>query len=226
MFREDAHTVKVAITDTEPFKGWSFFAVFDGHAGSRVAQHSSENLLQYLLDTSQFKDVRLCPISSSSKVLICFKLVKELETSNGTITDHAKQLITAGMKAAHLLLDEHMANEKGISGGDDEKEKSGTTAVSAILAPDHVFFGNLGDSRALLGRLNQELFYTIDHKPYLEAERDRIVKAGGTVIVQRVNGSLAVSRALGDYEYKSVPGLSAVDQLVSPGTRAHSKSFC
>ena len=35
-------------------------------------------------------------------------------------------------------------------------------------------------------------------------------------MIQRVNGSLAVSRALGDYEYKSVPGLEATQQLVSP----------
>jgi hypothetical protein len=35
-------------------------------------------------------------------------------------------------------------------------------------------------------------------------------------MIQRVNGSLAVSRALGDYEYKSVPGLCATEQLVSP----------
>lgn len=50
----------------------------------------------------------------------------------------------------------------------------------------------------------------------MEKERDRIVKAGGSVMIQRVNGSLAVSRALGDYEYKSVPGLCATEQLVSP----------
>ena len=35
-------------------------------------------------------------------------------------------------------------------------------------------------------------------------------------MIQRVNGSLAVSRALGDYEYKCVPGLHATQQLVSP----------
>lgn len=35
-------------------------------------------------------------------------------------------------------------------------------------------------------------------------------------MIQRVNGSLAVSRALGDFEYKAVPGLEATKQLVSP----------
>jgi serine/threonine protein phosphatase PrpC len=54
---EDAHQIKVGLSDSDVFKSWSFFAVFDGHAGSRVALHSSENLLEYLLDTQEFKDV-------------------------------------------------------------------------------------------------------------------------------------------------------------------------
>jgi serine/threonine protein phosphatase PrpC len=54
---EDAHQVKVGLSDHDVFKQWSFFAVFDGHAGSRVATHSAENLLEYLLDTPEFKDV-------------------------------------------------------------------------------------------------------------------------------------------------------------------------
>lgn len=35
-------------------------------------------------------------------------------------------------------------------------------------------------------------------------------------MMQRVNGSLAVSRALGDYEYKNVEGRGPCEQLVSP----------
>ena len=35
-------------------------------------------------------------------------------------------------------------------------------------------------------------------------------------MIQRVNGSLAVSRALGDYDYKCVDGKGPTGQLVSP----------
>lgn len=35
-------------------------------------------------------------------------------------------------------------------------------------------------------------------------------------MIQRVNGSLAVSRALGDFEYKNVEGKGPCEQLVSP----------
>ena len=37
---------------------------------------------------------------------------------------------------------------------------------------------------------------TLDHKPSNPPERERIQNAGGNVMIQRVNGSLAVSRYL------------------------------
>ncbi|KAH7696189.1 Protein phosphatase 2C containing protein [Aphelenchoides avenae] len=191
---EDAHHVQIAIRNEPPFDNWSFFAVFDGHAGSKVAFHSAENLLLTLLDTPEFK-----------------KVVEELKASEGKMTENAKELIKEGMRTGFLKLDDTMKASHG-----DDRERSGTTAISAILTPDHIFFANLGDSRGLCSRKSNKTFSTEDHKPYLEKERERIVKAGGSVMIQRVNGSLAVSRALGDFEYKSVPGLCATEQLVSP----------
>lgn len=66
----------------------------------------------------------------------------------------------------------------------------------------------------MLSRNNAEVFCTKDHKPYLEKERDRIQKAGGFVLIQRVNGCLAVSRTFGDFDYKNVPNLPNNQQLV------------
>lgn len=51
-------------------------------------------------------------------------------------------LITGGIKTGFLKLDEHLSQEQGVDG--EEKDKSGTTAVCAILTPEYVFFGNLG----------------------------------------------------------------------------------
>ncbi|KAH0549696.1 Protein phosphatase 1B [Cotesia glomerata] len=93
---------------------------------------------------------------------------------------------------------------------------SGSTAVCAFISPKHIYIANCGDSRAVLCSAGNPVFSTRDHKPVLPAEKERIQAAGGSVILARVNGSLAVSRALGDYEYKNIEGRGPCEQLVSP----------
>lgn len=78
-----------------------------------------------------------------------------------------------------------MRNLPEMSSGED---KSGTTAVCAFISPKGLFIANCGDSRAVLCRNGNPAFSTQDHKPGLPSERDRIVKAGGSVMIQRVNG--------------------------------------
>ena len=51
---EDAHTAILSIPD---IPGWSFFSVFDGHAGSLVAEHSAKELLIAILTTPEFKRI-------------------------------------------------------------------------------------------------------------------------------------------------------------------------
>jgi len=94
-------------------------------------------------------------------------------------------------------------------------DRSGSTSVCVLISPTQFYFINCGDSRALLCQNGMVKFATADHKPCNPLERERIQKAGGSVMLQRVNGSLAVSRALGDYEYKSIEDRGPSEQLVS-----------
>ncbi len=60
--------------------------------------------------------------------------------------------------------------------------------------------GNIGDSRAVLIRKSGEcIALTEDHKPNATAEAERIRAAGGFVSSNRVDGQLAMSRAIGDW---------------------------
>lgn len=54
-----------------------------------------------------------------------------------------------------------------------------------------------------------------DHKPDNAGELSRIQRSGGFVEEGRVNGMLALSRALGDFEYKSNSQLNWKEQAVT-----------
>lgn len=73
----------------------------------------------------------------------------------------------------------------------------------------HLQVGNVGDSRVLVCKKGEPIAMTEDHKPNTASERQRIEDCGGRVENNRVDGSLAVSRAFGDRDYKQGSG----DQL-------------
>ena len=58
---------------------------------------------------------------------------------------------------------------------------------------------NVGDSRIIVGRNGgaECISMTEDHKPSLPHEKERIERCGGTVAMDRVDGMLAMSRAMG-----------------------------
>jgi integrin-linked kinase-associated serine/threonine phosphatase 2C len=85
--------------------------------------------------------------------------------------------------------------------------KNGTTAVVCITMPPHtLYIANVGDSEAVLGKRKdggyRPVCLTVKHKPTEKEEKDRIRNAGGHVVFGRLFGDLAVSRSLGDPDYK------------------------
>ena len=120
--------------------------------------------------------------------------------------------------------------------------------MCALITPTHVLCANVGDSRCVLSTEVQIISMSEDHKPSIVNEHDRITRAGGFVLCDRVNGEvraqrqrqrrcldgtcgcltysfpcpsllvvveqLAMSRALGDYQYKGNVGLGPEHQMV------------
>ncbi|KAF9428408.1 Protein phosphatase 2C 2 [Podila epigama] len=95
-------------------------------------------------------------------------------------------------------------------------DTSGCTAITGTITKDNVLYvANAGDSRAVLGTDGAAIALSNDHKPVNRGESRRIVAAGGFVESGRVNGSLALSRALGDFEFKMNATLGPEDQIVT-----------
>ncbi|XP_022650293.1 protein phosphatase 1A-like [Varroa jacobsoni] len=182
---EDAHT---ALCSVQGFPTWSFFGVYDGHAGAGVSARCSTNLLPAILEN--------------------IARIKDMNEDYGETGP-----LSNAIRSGFLQLDESMRTLPEVMAGQD---RSGSTAICCLVTKKHLYFANCGDSRAVLSRGGKVALCTHDHKPANPAERDRIQKAGGSVMIQRVNGSLAVSRALGDYEYKANSERGPCEQLVSP----------
>lgn len=96
------------------------------------------------------------------------------------------------------------------------KDPSGCTAVAALLTADNkIHLANAGDSRSVLSSKGVVKALSFDHKPTNDTERRRISGAGGYVECGRVNGNLALSRALGDFEFKKNYNLSPEAQIIT-----------
>ncbi|KAJ7983212.1 phosphatase 2C-like domain-containing protein [Mycena polygramma] len=92
---------------------------------------------------------------------------------------------------------------------------SGATAVAALVIKDKIYVANAGDSRCVLSVKGEVKPLSSDHKPSNELEMARISAAGGCIRQARVNGNLAVSRALGDFQYKKNTELSPEKQIMT-----------
>lgn len=120
-----------------------------------------------------------------------------------------------------------------------DREDGSTAAFTLVKFNEEtkeyeISVANIGDSRTNLSRLEDGTKFMIpcseDHKPTDPIEHNRIVRAGGTVSMNRVEGQLALSRAFGDRVFKvptaGDPALRKV--CAAPDIRfeiAHSNDF-
>jgi len=170
---EDAHTHLLSLNND---KNAAFFAVYDGHGGSKVAEYAGNHLHERIFNQPTFKD--------------------------GNITD--------AIRKGFLALDEDMLGDE-----DMKEELAGTTAICVIIKDKKIYCGNAGDSRSIASVRGKVQNLSYDHKPNNELETKRILAAGGWVEFNRVNGNLALSRALGDFVFKKNETKRAEEQIVT-----------
>lgn len=118
-----------------------------------------------------------------------YNLYKMCNLAQANTDDEIKMALRNGF----LTMQEGLSNAVALMG---------STATVAVIKNGKIFVANAGDSRTVLCSNGTAIPLSQDHKPDREDEEQRIVKAGGAVLKNqgfwRVQGSLAVSRALGD----------------------------
>ncbi|BCR85191.1 PP2C family serine/threonine-protein phosphatase [Aspergillus chevalieri] len=157
----------------------ALFAVYDGHGSELVAEHASWNLHSLLAKRPEFQK------------------------------GDYEAAIKAALSDEDAILLERYRNETR------EPAVSGSTVALCFLnlTTGELVVANLGDSHAVLAERDPKYDtpfrirrLTVSHKPDVPAERSRIEDAGGTVNrntgTARV-GSLNMSRAIGDLQYKN-----------------------
>ncbi|KAL6238232.1 hypothetical protein BDW75DRAFT_247638 [Aspergillus navahoensis] len=171
------------------------FAVFDGHGTGVVSSHAKQHVSRLLVESDEFK--------------------------NGK---YEQAMQAAIEKEDKLLL-------QSFHEGQDSFATSGSTASMALidLKKGVLVVGNIGDSHVLMAERDPETGQaksigrlTTSHKPESTDEKARIEKAGGQVRSQKNIsriGSLNMSRALGDLQYKT-PLISAPTAPKTQGQKA------
>ncbi|OAG44447.1 hypothetical protein AYO21_01443 [Fonsecaea monophora] len=208
-----------------------YFAIFDGHAGTFAAEWCGKKLhvileelmrkypntpVPELLDqtyTTADNQLERLPLKNSG----CTAITAVLRWEDRVPTNHSatgSQAIASLAAAAAKEAEKNEKNNESSKDGKDSTPRSNSTAEAAAAAIQEakqkatrqrvLYTANVGDARIVLCRNGKALRLSYDHKGMDENEGRRISKAGGLILNNRVNGVLAVTRALGDSYLKDL----------------------
>ncbi|KAK9282318.1 hypothetical protein L1049_005232 [Liquidambar formosana] len=225
---EDAHA---AYPDLD--SSTSFFGVYDGHGGKAVAKFCAKYLHRQVLKHEAY----LAGDLGTSVLKAFFRMDEMMRGQRGW-----RELAILGDKIDKFsgMIEGLIWSPKGGEVNDQLDDwpfeegphsdfhgpTSGSTACVAIIRNNHVTVANAGDSRCVISRKGQAYNLSRDHKPDLENEKERILKAGGFIQCGRVNGSLNLSRAIGDVEFKQNKFLPAENQIVTANPDINTVELC
>lgn len=196
---EDAYI----INSLDSIPDHTLVAILDGHAGEGCSTIASNRLCDILQETPQWLEYTELGVI----------------TSNDTPSSKESKLskIKQALVQSYCDLDKELLES-------DYMDSSGSTLVCCVITPSHIICANVGDSRCIIGQSGRAasakfaagvvIEMSEDHKPDLPLERERISAAGGCVMFARVNGELAMSRAMGDFQYKGNNTLPPSLQMV------------
>ncbi|KAM9963000.1 hypothetical protein ACTFIW_006221 [Dictyostelium discoideum] len=164
------------------------YCIFDGHGGRAASDFAADNIYKIF---AEFLDANNTPEESFTKA---YKSINTqispwpfIGTTAASVYICENKVYIANVGDSRVVLGKIIGSDSsGSSGG------GGGGGGSAEGGGDEQQPQPQQQKKTTAERL------TFDHRPVEESERLRITEAGGTVLNGRVNGMLAVSRALGD----------------------------
>lgn len=197
---EDSHIADLNIGGTN----CHVFGVFDGHGGKEVAQWVKKKFSDELSKNKNFKT------KNYSKALyenfLRMDCLMQEPSSKKELKEESKKSKLEDEK-------QNQGNEKNrndmFKSLFDPKSQddcdiamyTGCTATVCLIDDKNAIFANAGDSRCIIIKNGIAYAMTVDHKPDLEEEKNRIYKADGWVAEGRVKGILIKIR---EFEFVEV----------------------
>ncbi|KAF7874786.1 hypothetical protein EAF04_001960 [Stromatinia cepivora] len=210
-----------------------YFAIFDGHAGTFAADWCGKKLhlileetirknpntsIPELLDqtfTTVDAQLEKLPLKNSGCTAVTAVLRWEDRIPNASSATGSTAIAPATVAAVKAAEETPKSEDNGVDlskstsqqpnstvnapTGDVQAKLKSTSSRARVL-----YTANVGDARIVLCRNGKALRLSYDHKGSDENEGKRVANAGGLILNNRVNGVLAVTRALGDAYMKDL----------------------
>lgn len=212
---------QLQVTETDN----GYFAIFDGHAGTFAADWCGKKLHLLLEETIRKNPNTPIPELLDSTFTLVDQQLEKLPVKNSGCTAVTAVLrwedrvpnTSSATGSVYISLAAAKANSvNSESDADKQPNSQEKTPDPKALAASEVklrptasrqrvlYTANVGDARIVLCRNGRALRLSYDHKGSDESEGRRIANAGGLILNNRVNGVLAVTRALGDSYMKDL----------------------
>ncbi|KAG6974930.1 hypothetical protein JG688_00002839 [Phytophthora aleatoria] len=194
-------------TDSSP----SLLAVYDGHNGAYASEYARR----------RFKDM----LGENEDLVEISRRAQHSDLTEGDVDKIRELLVDAFATVDAEILQRTVILNK----------RDGSTVLLGLLVGGKLLVANLGDSRAVLAQADEAsddeeeedvpsaVRLSVDHKPDLTEETERVEDAGGKVIFSgcwrvahdQIPLRLAISRSLGDHPLKTNMPASCSAPLVS-----------
>lgn len=194
-----------------------YFAIFDGHAGTFAAEWCGKKVhllleeiirknpntaIPELLDmtfTTVDQQLEKLPLKNSGCTAVLAVLRWEDRIPNSQSATGSTALAPATAESQNVERTVQQGKSTELNSAWDECKLTTAASRQRVL-----YTANVGDARIVLCRNGKALRLSYDHKGSDENEGKRIAGAGGLILNNRVNGVLAVTRALGDAYMKDL----------------------